>query len=135
MQLTADLSRIPPTVRAQIIKNLREEDQAKMAMARIRQIQAAKLYDDSVAPGTTKDGIGPLSMVMDPYLVSYFRRLHGETIFQDDDFIKHLKRKGDPFFVRQTGTRIQVGHGDCPDGRKYRKRYEWPVAVKQALAK
>jgi hypothetical protein len=135
MQLTADLSQIPPTVRAQIIKNLREEDQAKMAMARIRQIQAAKLYNDAATAGTTKAHIGPCSMVMDPYWVSYFRRVHGETIFQDEDFIKHLKRKGDPFFVREAASKIQVGHGDCAGGSKFRKRYEWPVAVKQALAK
>lgn len=109
MTLTADLSNLPLAQRQSVLAKLKDEDAAQLALAKIRQAKVAKFYRDAVGPGTTKSGIGPLSMAIDPYFASYFRRLHGESIFQDDEFVEYLKRRGDWFHVPEKGTRIQVG--------------------------
>jgi hypothetical protein len=109
MTLTADLSQFPREVVNRVVRKLRDEDAAEMDLAKARQAKIAQLYRNAVGPGTTKDGIGPISLAIDPYFVSYFRRLHGESVFQDDDFIRFLKKRGEWFHVPETGTRIQVG--------------------------
>jgi len=109
MTLTADLSRFPREVVERVVRKLRDDDAAEMDLAKARQAKIAKFYRDAVRPGTTKDGIGPISMAIDPYFASYFRRLHGERIFADEEFVKWLKQRGEVFHVPETGTRVQVG--------------------------
>ena len=114
--ITADLTALPRSTREAIRRQLSDEERAKIALARIRQARIAKLYDDAVGPGTTKDGIGPVSMVVDPVLVSYFRRAFGERCFMDPEFVKWIKKEDPSFRVRETGTKVQVGyrgHTEC----------------------
>lgn len=122
MTLTADLSNLPLAQRQSVLAKLKDEDAAQLALAKIRQAKVAKLYRDAVGPGTTKNGIGPVSMAIDPYFASYFRRLHGETIFQDEEFVEYLKRRGEWFHVPEKGTRIQVGFTGAGNVRE-RKTY------------
>lgn len=109
MTLTADLSRFPREVVERVVRKLRDDDAAELDLAKARQAKIAKFYRDAVKPGTTKDGIGPISMAIDPYFASYFRRLHGERIFADEEFVRWLKRRGEVFHVPEAGTRVQVG--------------------------
>jgi hypothetical protein len=123
MTLTADLSNLPLSQRQSVLSKLRDDDAAQMALAKIRQAKVAQLYRNSVGPGSTKEGIGPISMAIDPYFASYFRRLHGESIFQDDQFVEYLKRRGEWFHVPEAGTRIQVGYTAQRNVRQ-RKSYQ-----------
>jgi hypothetical protein len=74
------------------------------------------------ASGTTKQGIGPVGLAIDPYWVSYFRRMYGDKIFQDDQFVEFLKKRGEWFHVPETGTKIQVGYS-APSNSRFRKTY------------
>lgn len=108
--ITADLTSLPLSTREAIRRQLGDADAAKLALARARQAKICKLYNDLVAPGTTKNGIGPVGMVMDPYLVSYFRRSFGEQCLADPDFVKWIHKEDPSFRVRETGTKVQVGY-------------------------
>ena len=123
MTLTADLSNLPLSQRQSVLAKLKDEDAAQLALAKIRQAKVAQIYRDAVSTGTTKNGIGPVSMAIDPYFASYFRRLHGESIFQDADFVEYLKRRGEWFHVPEKGTRIQVGYTAQRNVRE-RKSYQ-----------
>lgn len=122
MHFTADLSQLPLSQRQSIVKSLQREDAAQMALAKVRQAKIAQMYRDAVAPGTTKQGIGPVGLAVDPYWVSYFRRMHGDKIFQDDQFVEFLKKRGEWFHVPETGTKIQVGYS-APSNSRFRKTY------------
>lgn len=122
MTLTADLSQLPLSVRQSVVDRLRDENAAQLAMAKVRQAKAAQLYRDAVGPGTTKNGIGPVSMIVDPYFVSLFRRQYGEQIFSDPDFVEYLKKRGEWFHVPEAGTRIQSGYTGAANVR-HRKVY------------
>lgn len=120
MQFTADLTQLPLQSRQRIKDILHSEDAAKLALAKVEQAKIAQAYRGAVGPGTTKDGIGPVSMAIHPYFVSYFRRLYGDNIFQDPEFAEYLKKHGEWFHVPETGTRIQVGYSGA---KKFSKTY------------
>jgi len=105
--LTVDLTRLPARAREKLHRTLADEDAAKLALALRRQAAIKRFYEDHTAPA--RDAVGPVDMVMDPYLASYFRRLYGERIFDDAEFIRYLKQRGEWFGVRERGTRVQVG--------------------------
>lgn len=107
--ITVDLTTFPLATRRRVLEVLHREDAAKLAIAKAEQARLIQGVRGSVGPGTTKDGIGPLAWAMHPYFVSYFRRLYGETIFQDPDFMKYLRKVGEWFHVDEAATRIQSG--------------------------
>ena len=122
MKLTADLTHLPLSTRQQVLQRLTDDDAAQLALAKVRQAKVAQLYRDAAGPGTTKEGIGPVSLAIDPYFASYFRRAHGEQIFADPEFIEYLKRRGEWFHVPETGTKVQVGY-TAPAKSLFRKSY------------
>ncbi len=122
-RFTTDISHLPRETREAIRRQLADEEAAKITLARVRQARIAQLYNQSVAPGTTKDGIGPVAMAVDPVLVSYFRNRFGAECFADSDFVKWLKKEDESFRVRETGTRIQVGYSGRPVCKRFQKRY------------
>ena len=89
-----------------------------MVEARIRQEKMNRFYRDNTP--RAKEGIGPLSMVVDPYWRSYFELQHGRPMFDDDDFVEWLKRKEPIFAVPERGTRIQVLNTGIPESAKKR---------------
>lgn len=117
--LTVDLTAFPLEVRERLRSQLADEESAKLALALTRQKKISELYNSNVGPGTTKDGFGPLSMVVDPFLVSYFRRRFGDRCFSDPEFEEWLKKEDPTFRVRETGTRLQFGY-TAPSARKCR---------------
>lgn len=117
--LTVDLTRLPARARENLHRTLANEDAAKLALALRRQAAIKRFYDDNAAPA--KEGVGPVDMAVDPYLASYFRRLYGERIFDDPDFIRYLKTKGEWFGVRERGTRVQVGF---QGNKRFSKTYQ-----------
>lgn len=126
MTLTADLTQLPLETRLRVRETLHREDRVQMALAMVEQARIAQLYRNAVGPGTTKDGIGPVSLAIHPYFVSYFRRLHGDTIFADGEFVEWLKKRGEWFHVPETGTRIQSGWTPgtgTESKRRWRKTY------------
>lgn len=122
MHFTADLSQLPLSTRQRVIETLRNDDAAQIALAKVRQAKIAQMYRDAVGPGTTKQGIGPVALAIDPYFVSYFRRMYGDSIFQDENFVQYLKKRGEWFHVRETGTRIQSGYTGSQK-RRFHKSY------------
>jgi hypothetical protein len=132
MPIPVDLSELPMNVRQSMHKVLTDECAAQMVQAKIRQRRIAKFYADNRPRAI--EGIGGMSMAVDPFWVGYFNMQHGRQVFQDPDFMKFIAREDDSFRVRSGGTKIQVGFSsaECPAsaGRsaKFRKRYEWPEA-------
>lgn len=112
--LTHDLSALPPDVRERVVKNLQHEDQARWALARIEQAKMAKLYNENVGPGTTKDGLGPLNMVLTQYFRNQLMHQHGQRCMADPDFRKWLRKNYEAVRVRETGTRVQSGWRPVP---------------------
>lgn len=107
--ITVDLTRFPLAVRQRMRDIMHREDCAKLAIAKAEQAKIIHGVRNSVGPGTTKEGIGPLAWAFHPYFVSYFRRLYGETIFSDPDFMKYLRKVGEWFHVEHAATKIQSG--------------------------
>jgi len=109
--LTVDLSFMPRDVRERLRRQLSDDNAAKLAVARANQARLASLYRGAVGPGTTNK-IGPLSMVFDPYFVSFFSRTCDakEMVWDDPEFHEWLKRQGDWFHVPEAPTKIQVGY-------------------------
>lgn len=122
MHFTADLTHLPLETRRRVVEKLGDQNAAQLALAKVRQAKIAKMYNDAVAPGTTVDGIGPVSLAIDPYFVSYFRIQYGNGIFNDPDFEKYLKKRGEEFRIRETGTRIQSGYTG-PIKTRFKKHY------------
>lgn len=123
--ITHDLSRLDPDTRGRIIRKLQDKDAAQYDLARIEQAKVAKLYNEAAGPGTTKNGFGPLNMVVTPYFRGYLRRLYGDSCFEDPDFVRWLNKEEEWFRVRETGTKIQVGFTrDTDGGKRFTKRYE-----------
>lgn len=122
MHFTADLTHLPLATRQRVVEKLQDKDAAQLALAKVRQAKIAKMYRDAVAPGTTVDGIGPVSLAIDPYFVSWFRVRYGNHIFQDPEFEKYLKQRGEWFHVPEKGTRIQSGYTG-PAKNRFKKSY------------
>lgn len=122
MTFTADISQLPLDVRRRIVAKIGDENAAQLELAKVRQAKIAQLYRSAVGPGTTKDGFGPVSMAIDPYLASLFRRMYGDDILSDPEFIAYLKRNGEWFHVPETGTRIQSGYTG-PSKVRHRRVY------------
>lgn len=110
--LTVDVSALPKTTRETLLRTLSDRNAAKLAIAKANQAKLAQLYRNAVGPGTTKRGIGPLSMVFDPYFVSYFSRVCDakEMVWDDPEFHEWLKRHGEWFHVPEAPTKVQVGY-------------------------
>lgn len=109
--ITVDLSFMPRGLRERVRSQLADENMAKLAIAKANQARLAQLYRSAAGPGTTKNGFGPMAMVIDPYFRSYFSRVCDarEMVWDDPEFHEWLKRRGEWFHVPETGTRIQVG--------------------------
>lgn len=118
--LTVDLTQLPTRARETLHRTLADEDAAKLALAKARQAAIKRFYDDYAGPA--KPGVGPVDLVMDPYFASYFRRMYGERIFDDPEFIRYLKARGEWFGVRERGTRVQVGFAGC--NKRFSKTYQ-----------
>lgn len=118
--LTVDLTQLPTRARETLHRTLADEDAAKLALAKARQAAIKRFYDDHAGPA--KPGVGPVDLVMDPYFASYFRRMYGERIFDDPEFIRYLKARGEWFGVRERGTRVQVGFTGC--NKRFSKTYQ-----------
>ena len=122
--ITVDLTHLPLETRRGVLSKLADEEAAQLALAKVEQARIAQMYRNAVGPGTTKNGIGPVSLAMSPWFVSYFRRLHGDKIMQDPQFIEFLKRRGEWFHVPETATKIQVGYQGTPSVKKFSKVYD-----------
>lgn len=107
--LTVDISQLPLATRQRMKEILHREDLAQLALAKARQARMIQAIRTSVGPGTTKQGIGPMSFAIDHYFKSYFRRKHGDQIFGDESFMEWLKRRGEWFHVPEAATRVQSG--------------------------
>ena len=112
MYLTQDLSRLDPALRESMLKQLAHEDRAQFVLAQIEQAKMAKFCRDHVAPGTTKDGVGPLRSIIHPGLKNYLAAKYGHaTAWRDPDFMKWLTKRFDEFRVPDAGTKVQAGWG------------------------
>lgn len=120
--LTADLSNVPPAVRQRMHEILTNENAMALVQAKIRQQQAAKFVRDQ-RPRSI-DGIGGVSMTVDPYFENYFRMKYGTSPVEDPHFRAWLKRQGeDQFFVTSSGTKIQISSPGMPGKRTFKKTY------------
>lgn len=117
--LTVDLTQLPTRAREALHRTLSDEDAAKLALAKARQAAAKRFYDDHAGPA--KAHVGPVDLIIDPYFASYFRRMYGERIFDDPEFIKYLKTRGEWFGVKERGTRVQVGYSG--GNKRFSKTY------------
>jgi len=118
MKLSVDLTALPMQTRQRIKEVLTDENARELVMARIRQEKVKRLYDDFTPK--PKEGIGPVSMVVDPYWRNYFEMAHGRPMFDDADFVEWLKKKEPMFAVHERGTKIQVLNAGIPAGSKRR---------------
>ena len=119
-----NLTRLPPAVRQRMHEIFTEKNAAAMVRAQIRQAQAAKFVRDHQP--RSMDGLGGMEMTIDPYWISYFKHMYGTDPTHDTDFRAWLKRQGeDQFFVKATGTKIQVGSASIPGSvaRSFKKTY------------
>ena len=109
--ITLDLTRWPKAAREQLRKSLGDANKAKLAVALANQKKLAALYAQAKAPGGA-GRLGPLDMVVDPYLESYFSRTceAREMVWNDPEFLRWL-RKNEPATAVAHGTqRVQVGY-------------------------
>ena len=111
MHLTADLSGLKPELRQRVVKHMQHEDMAKHAIAEVQQAEAVKTYRNLARTGTTKDGFGPLNMIVMPYFRNQLSFQHGGAqVWSDPDFREWVrKRHKDETAIPEVGTRIQSG--------------------------
>ena len=116
MQLTADLSQLPPEVRNAIIKKLAHEDKARYDLGVIEQRRMAKLMGDAPV-GAFKADLGPAQFIMSQDQWQRAMQRYGEKIFLDPDFVPWLQRRNEDMRVKQSATRIQTGYTGKGDSR------------------
>lgn len=109
--ITHDLTRFPKAVRERIRKTLGDANQARLAVALANQKRLAGLYAQAAAPGGAGQ-LGPLHMVIDPYLEAYFSRVCDakEMVWNDPEFLKWLRREEPSTAVKHGTQRVQVGY-------------------------
>jgi len=122
-QFTTDLSHLPHDLRISIREKLGNEEAARLAVAKANQIRMQKIYSDAAQPGTTKDGFGPCTMIMDRGLAAQYRLMFGERCFEDQEWVKWMLRQSPEMKVRAVGTKIQVGYSAPVRSVRYSKTY------------
>lgn len=121
-----DLSQLPAADRERLRALWAERDRVHHQRALERQRLAKKFYDAANRPGSTHAALGPLTMVVDPYFQSLWRRQHGDTIDQDPDFPKWLARREEEraaFLLKPQTTKISVGWTPPADRKRFQKTY------------
>lgn len=121
-----DLSHLPAADRECLKALWAERERAQHQAAIARQRAAKKFYDQMNVPGSTRDKLGPLTMVVDPFFQSLWRRQHGEQIDQDLDFPKWLAKRdqeGAAFCLKPQTSRIQVGWTPPAETKRFHKTY------------
>jgi hypothetical protein len=94
-----------------------------MVRARLRQYEVAKFYRDN--PPKFKEGVGEMTMAIDPFWEKQFRMQFGVEPTRDPTFQKWLRQNGgEQFFVRSVSAKTQVGYVPTPSRCKYRKRFQ-----------
>lgn len=117
MQLTCDLSGLPPAVREKVIRNVQHEDAAQFALAQVEQARMAKFVRESAVTGALKEGCGPMTGIIHQGIKNYLAALHGhKTVYQDPDFMKWLQRNHEEF--RGMDVRQKIGVGWTPNLKK-----------------
>lgn len=109
--ITIDLTRFPQETRERIRKSLGDANKAKLAIALTNQKRLAKLYSQAAVPGGAGK-LGPLDMVIDPYLVAYFSRVceAREMVHNDPEFRVWLRKNVPETVVKHGTQRVQVGY-------------------------
>jgi hypothetical protein len=107
--ITHDLTAFPRSVREALRKSLGDANRAKLAIAKANQARLAKLYEGAGEAGAVGK-IGPLDMVIDPHLVSYFSRTceAREMVWDDPEFIEWLKKNEPATRVKHGTQRVQI---------------------------
>lgn len=125
MKLTVDLTGVPDVVRRALHENASQDNAREIVKALDRQTQIARVYHGNRP--RSRDGIGPMEMCIDPYFRGYFEMQYGSCVLHDADLRKFVLRRNPELRVESTGTRTQIGPGDCsrPAGRAvgFRKVY------------
>lgn len=107
--ITHDLSRLPLRTREQIRSSLGDANRAKLAIALANQQRLAQMYQGASETGAV-GRLGPLDMVVDPYLQAYFSRVCDarELVWDDPEFIAWLKKNEPATAVRHGRQRTTI---------------------------
>jgi hypothetical protein len=111
MQLTADLSQVPPDVRNAVIRKLAHEDKARCDLGVLEQRRMKQMHDRA-GIGSYKKEIGPAQMILSQDQWQRAMARYGNLIFMDPEFTPWLLKKNEDMRVRDVGTKIQVGYGN-----------------------
>ena len=109
MELTINLSQLPPATAHAVIKGLQHEDKAKHDLGVLEQLKLKRMMDQAMAPGMNTN-LGRASMILSPAQRAMACRLYGDKCFADPDFSKFLLKHHPEFRIRDCGTRIQSGY-------------------------
>lgn len=109
MILPVDLSGMPEEVRQRLHEIWSRDNEREMFEALGRQQQIARFYHQHELRAT--DGLGEVTMAVDPYWLNYFRWLHGSEETDSKEFRDWLKKREPMFRVKSGGTKTQVGYG------------------------
>jgi hypothetical protein len=118
MELTANLSGLPPAVAQRVIRTLAHEDAAQFALGRVRQARMKRFYDAVIRPGFNTE-LGPMTANIDENQAIQCRRKYGQLCFADPEFLPWLLKQpdGEGFGVSIVGTRVQSGFTGRGDSR------------------
>lgn len=106
--LPVDLTELPAAVREQMHKILTRENEREMVQAIARQEAIARFYEENRP--VAQEGLGAMTMALDPYWVNYFRMKLKYDPAEEGEVRKWLRKKYDWFRVKHTTSKIQVGY-------------------------
>lgn len=110
MQLTADLSQLPPETRNALIRKLQHADKASHDLGVVEQTRMKQLYDRG-GSDAYKAELGPAQMVLSQDQYQRAMAKYGPLCFMDADFAPWLLKQNEDMRVKYVSKKIQVGFG------------------------
>lgn len=119
MPLVVDLTEVPKAVRQEMHRILSDENARELVQAQVRQAKIAQFYHQH--PPVARDGIGGITMSVDPYWANYWRQVLGDKVWeQDEEARKWILKREEWFKVRHTTGNIVVTNVGIPQSVRRR---------------
>ena len=120
MLLTADLRKLPPEVRASLVKHLQHEDAAQLAIEKAEQAKVAQLYRNVMRPGSNPHSpLGQRHSVVHVGLQNRLAAQYGHDVaWNDPEFRQWLLKHEEAFRVPDVRQNISSGWTPQSESRK-----------------